>query len=226
MASARPGISYSLPYVYFAIQGGKHIAAQSFNLLAEIFTIIKARSKHRNVTIRYTRRASAAKYGTEIPHLKNSWKYGKINQKVIQSLRFCSKEHSICMNSLNEITFLEPFSGKKAQNKGEWLVLPSYHWYKGLKPELSLSLPCDRQSSTCLSRLASGHLKCLIYSEGNKIYPLCPKCQQHQASPKHILDCLGLDREEIYSSPLLVIDFIKVNGFLDLVSLRLTPNGI
>ncbi|GBN81986.1 hypothetical protein AVEN_79490-1 [Araneus ventricosus] len=73
----------------------------------------------------------------------------------------------------------------------------------------------NRQSSTCLSRLASGHLKCLSYSEGNKIYPLCPKCQQHQASPKHILDCLGLDWEEIYSSPLLVIDFIKVNGFLD-----------
>ncbi|GBL86943.1 hypothetical protein AVEN_236102-1, partial [Araneus ventricosus] len=52
---------------------------------------------------------------------------------------------------------------------------------------------------------------------GNKIYPLCPKCQQHQASPKHILDRLGLDWEEIYSSPLLVIDFIKVNGFLDMV---------
>ncbi|GBN82761.1 hypothetical protein AVEN_160489-1 [Araneus ventricosus] len=57
------------------------------------------------------------------------------------------------------------------------------------------------------------HLKCLAYPEGSKIYPLCPKCQQHQASPKHILDCLGLDWEEICSSPLLVIDLIKVNGF-------------
>ncbi|GBM03921.1 hypothetical protein AVEN_185415-1 [Araneus ventricosus] len=114
-----------------------------------------------------------------------------------------------------EITFLELFSRKKAQNKAEWLVPPSHHWYKGRKPGLSLSFPCDRQFSTCLSRLASGHLNCLTYSEGNKIYPLFPKCQQHQASPKHILDCLGLDWEEIYSSPLLVIDFIKVNGFLD-----------
>ncbi|GBM52129.1 hypothetical protein AVEN_189318-1 [Araneus ventricosus] len=118
------------------------------------------------------------------------------------------------ISSSSEITFLELFSWKKAQNKAEWLVPPSHPWYKGRKPELSLSLPCDRQSSTCLSRLAGGHLKCLTYSEGNKI---CPKCQQHQASPKHILDCLGLDWEEIYSSPLLVIDFIKVNGFLDLV---------
>ncbi|GBM77328.1 hypothetical protein AVEN_38972-1 [Araneus ventricosus] len=65
-----------------------------------------------------------------------------------------------------------------------------------------------------ITRLARGHLICLAYSEGNKI---CPKCQQHQASPKHILDCLGLNWEAIYSSPLLVIDFIKVNGFLDMV---------
>ncbi|GBM67338.1 hypothetical protein AVEN_97311-1 [Araneus ventricosus] len=112
-----------------------------------------------------------------------------------------------------QITFLELFLRKKAQNKAEWLVPPSHHWYKGRKPGLSLSLPCIRQFST---RLASGHLNCLTYSEGNKIYP---KYQQHQASPKHILDCLGLDWEEIFSSPLLVIDFIKVNGFLDLVGL-------
>ncbi|GBN55456.1 hypothetical protein AVEN_95175-1 [Araneus ventricosus] len=79
------------------------------------------------------------------------------------------------------------------------------------------SMRCDRQSSTCLSRLASFRLKCLTYSEGNKICPLCPKFQQHQASPKHILACLGLHWVEIYSSPLLAIDFIKINGFLDLV---------
>ncbi|GBN46697.1 hypothetical protein AVEN_273776-1 [Araneus ventricosus] len=83
----------------------------------------------------------------------------------------------------------------------------------------SLSLPCDRQSSTCLSRLASGHLNCLTYSEDNKIYALCPKCQQHQASPKHILDLTG---RKCILLPLLVIDFIKVNGFLDLVRFRQT----
>ncbi|GBN26722.1 hypothetical protein AVEN_177664-1 [Araneus ventricosus] len=97
--------------------------------------------------------------------------------------------------SSSEITFLELFSRKEAQKKTEWLVPPSHHWYKGKKPGLSLSLPCDRQSSTCLSRLVSDHMNCLTYSEGNKIYPLCPKCQQHRASPKHILNCLGHDWE-------------------------------
>ncbi|GBN73629.1 hypothetical protein AVEN_35488-1 [Araneus ventricosus] len=73
------------------------------------------------------------------------------------------------------------FAEKNTQNKAEWLVPPSHHWYKGRKLGLSLSLPCDRQSSTCLSRLGRGHMKGLTYSEGNKIYPLCPKCKQHQA---------------------------------------------
>ncbi|GBL83502.1 hypothetical protein AVEN_196353-1 [Araneus ventricosus] len=113
--------------------------------------------------------------------------------------------------SSSEITFLELSSRKKAQKKAEWLVPPSHHWYKGRKPGLFLSL----QYLSLMTHQRP--LKCLTYSEFNKIYPLCPKCQQHQASPKHILDCQGLDWVEIYASPLLVIDFIKVNGFLDLV---------
>ncbi|GBO45090.1 hypothetical protein AVEN_167986-1 [Araneus ventricosus] len=113
--------------------------------------------------------------------------------------------------SSSEITFLELFSRKRAQNKAEWLVPPSHHWYKGRKPGLSLM----RQAIQYLS-FTICHLNCLTYSEGNKIYPLCPECQQHQSSPKLILDCLELKCEEIYTSPLLVIDFIKVNRFLDL----------
>ncbi|GBM70700.1 hypothetical protein AVEN_203825-1 [Araneus ventricosus] len=146
----------------------------------------------------------------------NDWKKGNNKatdidihgNELADNLAKKSSSHPI--SSSSEIPFLEIFSRKKAQNKAEWLVPPSHHWYKGRKQGLSLSLPCDRQSSTCLSRLASGHLKCLTYSEGNKIYPLCPKCQKHQELPKHILDYLGLDWEEIYSSPLLVIDLIKV----------------
>ncbi|GBN13497.1 hypothetical protein AVEN_168488-1 [Araneus ventricosus] len=181
---------------------------------------------------------------SSIQHLKN-WPYigDKTSLSILQKLKLISLQHDVhfqwiplhvdihgneladnlakessshTIPSSSEITFLKLFSRKKAQNKAEWLVPSSDHWYEGTQG-LSLSLPCDRQSSTCLSRLTSGHLNCLIYSEGNKIYPLCPKFQQHQASPKHILDCLGLDWEETYSSPLLVIDFIKVNLFLDLV---------
>ncbi|GBM20944.1 hypothetical protein AVEN_253736-1 [Araneus ventricosus] len=140
---------------------------------------------------------------SSIQHLKN-WTYigDKTSLSILQKLKLISFQHdkhfqwipshvdirgnemadnlvkkgsSHPIPSSSEITFLELFSRKKAQNKAEWLVPPSHHWYKGRKSRLSPPLPCDRQSSTCLSQLASGHLNCLTYSEGNKTYPLCLK---------------------------------------------------
>ncbi|GBM08803.1 Nucleolar protein 10 [Araneus ventricosus] len=180
---------------------------------------------------------------SSIQHLKN-WTYigDKTSLSILQKLKFISVQHDVHFqwtpshvdihgNELadnlakegsshpipfsSEITFLELFSrGKKPKTRRSgWCLLHT----TGTKEE-SRDFPypfhATGQSSTCLSRHAIGHLKCRTYSEGNKI---CPKCHQHQVSPKHILDCLELDWEEIYSSPLLVIDFIKVNRFLDLV---------
>ncbi|GFW99924.1 RNase H domain-containing protein [Trichonephila clavipes] len=64
--------------------------------------------------------------------------------------------------STSELTYLELFSRQMAQNK-EWLKPPFHKWYKGKRPGLSLSLPCDRQSNTCLFLLASGHLKSHLF---------------------------------------------------------------
>ncbi|XP_054713017.1 uncharacterized protein LOC129222530 [Uloborus diversus] len=117
----------------------------------------------------------------------------------------------------SELTYLELFSQQKANNKEKWLIPPSHNWYKGKRPGQTLALPCERQTNTLLSRLASGHLKSLTFSGSAKRFPICPKCQQDQASPQHILSCLGLDWNDIFDSPLLVSDFIRVNGFIDLV---------
>ncbi|GFW73280.1 hypothetical protein TNCV_2799441 [Trichonephila clavipes] len=38
-----------------------------------------------------------------------------------------------------------------------------------------------------------------------------------QATPDHLLFCAGLEREDIYSSPLLVYDFLRTLGLMDLV---------
>ncbi|GFX22391.1 transposable element Tcb2 transposase [Trichonephila clavipes] len=50
-----------------------------------------------------------------------------------------------------------------------------------------------------------------------KTFALCTKCKPQQASADHILDCLGLSREDLLSPPLLVSDFLRVNGLLGLV---------
>ncbi|GFX04271.1 hypothetical protein TNCV_3974201 [Trichonephila clavipes] len=69
-------------------------------------------------------------------------------------------------------------------------------------------------------------LKSLTFSGDNKRFLISPKFQLEQASPQLILDCLGLDWEDIRCSPLLVSDFIKVNGFTVFFRLRLTRREI
>ncbi|GBN19373.1 Serine/threonine-protein kinase PINK1, mitochondrial [Araneus ventricosus] len=112
---------------------------------------------------------------SSIQHLKN-WTYigDKTSLSILQKFKLISLQHDVHFQwmplhvdihgnelannlakeasshpipSSSETTFLELFSRKKAQNKAEWLVPPSHHWYKGRKPGLSLSLPCDRQSN-------------------------------------------------------------------------------
>ncbi|GFX93012.1 hypothetical protein TNCV_139561 [Trichonephila clavipes] len=41
------------------------------------------------------------------------------------------------------------------------------------------------------------------------------------ATPDHLLFCAGLEREDIYSSPLLVYDFLRTLVLMDWSSLRL-----
>ncbi|GFV95053.1 hypothetical protein TNCV_1030511 [Trichonephila clavipes] len=53
--------------------------------------------------------------------------------------------------------------------------------------------------------------------EGQKIYENCTKCNLVQATPDHLLLCAGLDREDIYSSLLLVYDFLRTLRLMDLV---------
>ncbi|XP_071044562.1 uncharacterized protein [Parasteatoda tepidariorum] len=182
---------------------------------------------------------------SSIQHLKNWALIGdKTSFSILQKVKLISQQHEVHFQwipshvdihgneladtlakkgldhpvpSTSELTYLELFARQKAQNKQKWLLPPIHYWYKAERPGLSLSLPGDRQTNTCLSRLASGHLKSLTFSANQKIFPLCPKCQQNQASPEHILNCLGLDWNDIHSSPILVSDFLNVNGFIDLV---------
>ncbi|GFV76628.1 uncharacterized protein TNCV_4728481 [Trichonephila clavipes] len=84
-------------------------------------------------------------------------------------------------------------------------------------PGDALSIKADRVVQTAISRLASGHITGLSFHLGQKIYENCTKCNLVQATPDHLLFCAGLDREDIYSSPLLVYDFLRTLGLMDLV---------
>ncbi|GFY18643.1 uncharacterized protein TNCV_2398681 [Trichonephila clavipes] len=70
---------------------------------------------------------------------------------------------------------------------------------------------------TALTRFLSGHLMYLTFVDGIKHFEICPKCSSVQASPGHILSCLGLTRQDLVQDVLLGLGFFRVNGLMDLI---------
>ncbi|GFS84110.1 RNase H domain-containing protein [Trichonephila clavipes] len=97
-----------------------------------------------------------------------------------------------------------------------WKTPPTHAWYNRQAPGGALPIKADRVVQTTISRLASGHIRGLSFNLGQKIYENCTKCNLVQATPDHLLFCAGLEREDIYSSPLLVYDFLRTLGLMDL----------
>ncbi|XP_071037921.1 zinc finger protein 271-like [Parasteatoda tepidariorum] len=129
-----------------------------------------------------------------------------------QADRLAKEGCSHLTSSSSALTFSEYQSKIKSHLSKKWRIPPSHHWYAAKEPGSSLVHVGDRASQTAISRLASGHTNSLSYFKGRKTYAVCSKCEAQQASAEHILDCLGLSKEDLYASPLLVIDFLRIKG--------------
>ncbi|GFY58248.1 uncharacterized protein TNIN_182421 [Trichonephila inaurata madagascariensis] len=84
-------------------------------------------------------------------------------------------------------------------------------------PGGALEFDGNRKDHMAVSRLLSGHLKGMTFESSRKVFQTCSKCHLLPASPEHILDCLGLALEDAHASPLLVLDFARVNGLMELI---------
>ncbi|GFU86681.1 RNase H domain-containing protein [Trichonephila clavipes] len=113
------------------------------------------------------------------------------------------------------LTYLELYSTDI--NNKQSTVPPAHHWYEAKLPGGSLSLQCNMQEQTILTRFRSGHLRTLTFKDENKVFLTCVRCSPCHASPEHILDCLGLSKQDIYEDPLMVLDFLRVNEIMDFV---------
>ncbi|GFW64628.1 RNase H domain-containing protein [Trichonephila clavipes] len=115
------------------------------------------------------------------------------------------------------LTYLELFSKYKAKNKTIWMIPPVHPWYQSKCPGCSLVRGSSRRDQTALIRFLSGYLMSLTFVDGIKHFEICTKCSSAQASPGHILSCLGLTRQDLAQDPLLVLDFFRVKGLMDLI---------
>ncbi|GFX67457.1 uncharacterized protein TNCV_3463461 [Trichonephila clavipes] len=94
---------------------------------------------------------------------------------------------------------------------------PEHHWYQCSRPGGSLAHGFTRQDQTLLACFRSGHIKTMKFSEGCKNFDMCTNCSSEPATPAHILECLGLTKQDLADGPLLVLDFLKVCDVMDLV---------
>ncbi|GFW92321.1 RNase H domain-containing protein [Trichonephila clavipes] len=119
--------------------------------------------------------------------------------------------------SRRTLTFSEIFSKTKSLIQELWKTPLTHPWYNRQAPGGTLSIKADRVVQTTISRLASGHIRGLSFNLGQKIYENCTKCNLVQAT--QIIFCFvqDLKGEDIYSSPLLVYDFLRTLGLMDLV---------
>ncbi|GBM09412.1 hypothetical protein AVEN_184110-1 [Araneus ventricosus] len=123
------------------------------------------------------------------------------------------------------LTYLELFSRAKSRNKTIWLIPPVHHWYQGSRPGGCLSIDCSRPNQTTLARFLSGHIRSLTFSDNSKCFEICPKCTAEQATPDHILTCLGLSKQNLVSNRLLTLDFFRVHRLMDLIY-RVSNKGL
>ncbi|GFX09872.1 hypothetical protein TNCV_3565501 [Trichonephila clavipes] len=84
-------------------------------------------------------------------------------------------------------------------------------------PRDDLVFDGDRNDQTAVSRLLSGHLKCMTFESARKVFQTCPRCHLLSAFLEHILHCLGFALEDVHASPLLVLNLAWVNGLMDLI---------
>ncbi|GFX00096.1 uncharacterized protein TNCV_3080921 [Trichonephila clavipes] len=97
------------------------------------------------------------------------------------------------------------------------LHLPEHHWYQCSRPGGSLAYGFTRQDQTLLVRFRSSHIKSMKFSEECKSFEMCTNCSSEPATPAHILECLGLTKQDLADDPLLVLDFLKVYDVMYLV---------
>ncbi|GFV77524.1 RNase H domain-containing protein [Trichonephila clavipes] len=108
------------------------------------------------------------------------------------------------------LTYLELFSKYKAKNKAVWMIPLVHPWDQSKCPGDSLVRGSSRRAQTALIRFLSGHLMSLTFVDGIKHFEICTKCSSAQASPGHILSCLGITRQDLVQDPLLVLDFFRM----------------
>ncbi|GBM31917.1 hypothetical protein AVEN_74223-1 [Araneus ventricosus] len=110
------------------------------------------------------------------------------------------------------LTYREIFSKVRADNNRTWRIPYIHDWYQQKHTGAALELKGDRKLQTTITRFISGHTRTLSYVQGQKVFPVCLKCNTHQSTPVHLLSCMELEKRNLFGIPALVRDFLWAIG--------------
>ncbi|GBL89438.1 hypothetical protein AVEN_87791-1 [Araneus ventricosus] len=119
--------------------------------------------------------------------------------------------------NVEPLTYLELYSRRKAFVNISWRHRPAHSWYRSEGPGATIHFKGDRKDQTALARLASGHIKPLRFSRGDKKLNICTKCNMIEATPQHPLDCVALVYDDLLKRPDFVLEVMKANDLMDLI---------
>ncbi|GFX84277.1 RNase H domain-containing protein [Trichonephila clavipes] len=91
------------------------------------------------------------------------------------------------IDSSDLLTYNEINSKEKTDYNRTWKTPPSHDWYQQNGLGAALELKDDRKLQTAITRLISGHTRGPTFVQGQNTFPVCLKCNVHQASPEHLL---------------------------------------
>ncbi|GBM56482.1 hypothetical protein AVEN_126294-1 [Araneus ventricosus] len=115
------------------------------------------------------------------------------------------------------LTYNELYSRRKSSVYISCRHPPAHSKYRSEDSGATIHFKGDRKDQTALASLASGHLKTLRFSRGDKKFNICTKCNMIEATSQHLLDCVDdlLERSDF------VLEVMKANDFMDLIRFRL-----
>ncbi|UYV63290.1 hypothetical protein LAZ67_2003666 [Cordylochernes scorpioides] len=97
----------------------------------------------------------------------------------------------------------------------------SHHWYLTQKPGAVVECGMNRQAATYISRLKTDHTRALLFQDVVKTFRQCTIFRTKEASPDHLLECLGASIQDLYSNPTKITNiylcFIEYSKSFDCV---------
>ncbi|GBM35996.1 hypothetical protein AVEN_78092-1 [Araneus ventricosus] len=112
------------------------------------------------------------------------------------------------------LTYLELYLRRKVLVNISWRHPPAHSWYRSDVKGATIHFKGDRNDQTALARLTSGHLKNPL---GGKKLNICTKCNMIEATPQHLLDCVGLVYDDLLKRPDFVLEVMRANDLMDLI---------